>query len=130
MIRERATEEGRLGEEALRKLTAAAKDNILPSTGHREKKLWARESENMESMFDKAVKGLAKKAASKKGGGDDSNDTEPEPKKPDLGPIVNYEKVYWRKDPAAEARRTEKKPTASDSKDVNHSRVENWAAKS
>lgn len=75
-------------------------------------------------MFDKAVKGLAKKAALEKGGNGLN-----EQKKPDLGPIVNYETVYWRKDPTTEARRTEKKPTASDSKDVNHSRVENWAAK-
>lgn len=129
MIRERATEEGRLGEEALRKLSAAAKDDLLPSTSRREKKLWARKNEDMDSMFNKAAKALMKKTTPKK---DDNarNDAESKPKKPDLGPIVNYERVYWRKDPAAEAQRTEKKPTASDSKDVNakHSRVEKWAA--
>ncbi|KAK2759940.1 hypothetical protein FQN54_002676 [Arachnomyces sp. PD_36] len=125
-IRERATEEGRLGEEALRKLTAAAKDD-LPSSGHREKKLWGRKIENMDSMFDRTARLIAGKAAKK--AGNPPNDPESKPKKPDLGPIVNYEKVYWRKDPAAESRRTEKKPTASDSRDVKNNRVESWAAK-
>lgn len=81
----------------------------------------------MEKMFNRTASVLMKKASKK--GGNSANDAESKSGKPDLGPIVNYEKVYWRKDPAVEARRTEKKPTASDSKDVKDNRVENWAAK-
>ena len=135
-IRERATEEGRLGEEALRRLATAAKDGHPASTGSREKKLWARRNENMESMFDRTAKALLKKSSSKKGALDrpanPQNEAEPKTKKLDLdlGPIVNCEKGYWRKDPAADARRTEKKPTNSDPKDAKNDRVESWAVKS
>ncbi|KAK2747985.1 hypothetical protein FQN57_001576 [Myotisia sp. PD_48] len=84
-IRERATEEGRLGEEALRKLARAAKDNHFHGGADQEKRLWGRENENMESMFEKTLKALIK-SGSMRG-------TSPR----DLGPIVNSERVFWRK---------------------------------
>ena len=102
-IREQATEEGRLGEEALRKLTRAAKDDHSSSTEHREKSLWGRKNESTDSMFEKTLKALLKKSStmprkdSELGGATSSI-----PKvagRLDLGPIVNCDRVYWRKSP-------------------------------
>lgn len=62
-IRERATEDGRHGEEALRKLARAAfQDNQLAAAG-REKKRWGGRVETMDGMFEKTVKALAKKSS-------------------------------------------------------------------
>jgi hypothetical protein len=104
-IREQATEEGRLGEEALRKLAHAAKDGHLGSTEHREKSLWGRKNENMESMFEKTLKALSKKSAAvpKKDTelGEATSSILGVTGKLDLGPIVNCDRVYWRKSPNA-----------------------------
>ncbi|EFE45043.1 bromodomain associated domain protein [Trichophyton verrucosum HKI 0517] len=95
-IRERATEEGRLGEEALRKLTRAAREGQGSGRAHRDKLLWGRKNESMDSMFDKTLKALAKStSASKQADGSLVLD---------LGPIVNSNRVYWRK-PSAPATR-------------------------
>ncbi|KAM5467125.1 hypothetical protein MauCBS54593_005747 [Microsporum audouinii] len=88
-IRERATEEGRLGEEALRKLTRAARDGHANTRGQREKALWGRKNESMDSMFDKTLKALMKSTSVAKQADGSSA--------PDLGPIVNSNRVYWRK---------------------------------
>lgn len=135
-IRERATEDGRHGEEALRKLARAAfRDNQVGSMGN--KKLWGRRMESMEGMFEKTVKGLMKKA--QKDSLASSNvpgalnvtmdvDSAPDPADADsktrsrislnleLGPIVNCERDFWRRTTSASARRAEDKepqPTAS-----------------
>lgn len=128
-IRERATEDGRLGEEALRKLARAAfKDNQLGAAG-RDKKLWGRKNENLESMFEKTIKGLAKKA--QRNAPDAASNIAPSmnidagqpgvmeqkpsrPKLPihfELGPIVNCERDYWRKTASTTGRKVEKKQT-------------------
>ncbi|KAN0071756.1 Transcription factor TFIID complex subunit 8 C-term domain containing protein [Elaphomyces granulatus] len=108
-IRERATEDGRHGEEALRRLARAAfKDSQSTGAVHREKRLWGRNSENMESMFEKTVKSIVKKAQT---GTDDTMITDNHSKsgsrhKPlqqdmpmsiHLGPVVNCERDFWRK---------------------------------
>lgn len=125
-IRERAAEDGRHGEEALRKLASAAfRDNPTSSSG-RDKKLWGRRAESMETMFEKTIKGLAKKL--QKDGKDvsanlplggalstamdiDSGPAERETKTKskiswnlELGPIVNCERNYWRRTTAANPR--------------------------
>lgn len=110
-IREHATEDGRQGEDALRRLTRTAfKDNQLGSTGQ-DKKLWGRKTETMDSMFEKTVKGLAKKTQKPTmpvpGTAVDieSGSVDPEVKRQrskvpfsiELPPIVNCERDFWRR---------------------------------
>ncbi|KAJ5593945.1 uncharacterized protein N7459_000153 [Penicillium hispanicum] len=126
-IRERAAEDGRHGEEALRKLASAAfRDNPTSSSG-RDKKLWGRRMESMETMFEKTVKGLAKKlqkdgkdvlaqpplggalgsAMEVDSGPAADGDAKTKSKVSwnlELGPIVNCERNYWRRTTAANPR--------------------------
>jgi hypothetical protein len=113
-IRERAAEDGRHGEEALRKLASAAfRDNHTGSLG-RDKKLWGRRMESMETMFEKTTKGLAKKIAKDSYGSSaglissameiDSGPMDADTKarlklswNMELGPIVNCERDLWRR---------------------------------
>ena len=60
-IREQVTEDGRHGEEALRKLARAASQDTHVRAVGRGKKLWGRKMESMDSMFEKTVKGLSKR---------------------------------------------------------------------
>ncbi|KAJ5115723.1 hypothetical protein N7456_000071 [Penicillium angulare] len=131
-IRERAAEDGRHGEEALRRLAAAAHrgDNVS-SSGVKDKKLWGRRLENMETMFEKTVKGLAKKlqkdqkdplapaptATALNSAMEIDSGTHPDGDarsklKPslnlDMGPIVNCERDFWRR-PATAIRGKEEK---------------------
>jgi hypothetical protein len=119
-IRERATEDGRHGEEALRKLARAAFKDVQAGGGHREKRLWGRKAENMESMFEKTIRGLTKKAQKNQTMGIvDTHPMEidagvvPKPSKTplannELGPIVNCERSFWRKNATTAPRKTEK----------------------
>ncbi|OJJ44427.1 hypothetical protein ASPZODRAFT_71592 [Penicilliopsis zonata CBS 506.65] len=137
-IRERATEDGRHGEEALRKLARAAfKDNQSAAAG-RDKKLWGRRMESMDSMFEKTIKGLTKKmhkesSAVAVGGEVDLPGEAPTRTKSsllslELGPIVNCERDLWRRTTAG-SRRVEEKPV--EAKDVaTTTRVESWRARS
>ncbi|KAJ5106086.1 hypothetical protein NUU61_003433 [Penicillium alfredii] len=131
-IRERAAEDGRHGEEALRKLASAAfRDNQTASAG-RDKKLWGRRMESMESMFEKTAKGLAKKlqkdplatgapastAMEIDSGPLAEMDTKGRSKVSlnlELGPIVNCERDLWRRATTMSDERAEKhsKPPAS-----------------
>lgn len=132
-IRERATEDGRHGEEALRKLArAASRDNQQGSTG-RDKKLWGRRMENMDSMFEKTVKGLTKKRqkdslATSRGGAtmgtamevDSGMEEAADPKirskvswSVEVGPIVNCERDLWRRTTASGTRHTSEKASKS-----------------
>ncbi|KAJ6167210.1 hypothetical protein N7497_000053 [Penicillium chrysogenum] len=121
-IRERAAEDGRHGEEALRKLASAAfRDNQTGSTG-RDKKLWGRRTDSMESMFEKTIKGLSKKQKDSHGalpssamdidsGHPADADTKSRLKlswNMELGPIVNCERDLWRRT-SSNARRGEEK---------------------
>ncbi|KAJ5621469.1 hypothetical protein N7528_006252 [Penicillium herquei] len=123
-IRERAAEDGRHGEEALRKLAAAAfrGDNPSSSSG-KDRKLWGRRLESMETMFEKTVKGLAKKlqkdplphagsAMEIDSGNFADADAKEKAKQSqwntDMGPIVNCERDYWRR-PATGPRGKEEK---------------------
>lgn len=140
-IRERATEDGRHGEEALRKLArAASKDTHLGAVG-REKKLWGRRMESMDSMFEKTVKGLAKRMQKNASVGvatemDAGPLAEQELKPPrskvsfsfELGPIVNCERNLWRRTTASgNNRRLEEKPL--DVKDGGGlTRVDSWVS--
>jgi hypothetical protein len=128
-IRERAAEDGRHGEEALRKLASAAyRDSPTGAVG-RDKKLWGRRMESMETMFEKTVKGLAKKvqkeplAATSVNAGPASameidfgptldGDVKIRAKASsnmEMGPIVNCERDYWRRTTAASRRGVEDK---------------------
>ena len=135
-IRERATEDGRHGEEALRRLARAAfKENQSTSAVHREKRLWGRNNENMESMFEKTVKSILKKAQT---GTDDAmitdnhskGDSRHKPPQQDmlvsvhLGPVVNCERDFWRRTASASDRKADK---AADTKDSAMARNERWA---
>ncbi|KAJ6114407.1 hypothetical protein N7486_000185 [Penicillium sp. IBT 16267x] len=133
-IRERAAEDGRHGEEALRKLASAAfRDNPTSSSG-KDKKLWGRRMESMETMFEKTVKGLAKKLQkdqkdpsapvlgsameidSGKPGDGDGKARSQASWHLEMGPIVNCERDFWRR-PATGSREKEEKaskqPSAS-----------------
>lgn len=134
-IRERAAEDGRHGEEALRKLASAAfRDNPMSSSG-KDKKLWGRRMESMESMFEKTVKGLAKKlqkgpfastamsgvmgsAMEIDSGAPADGDAKSRPKVSwnlEMGPIVNCERDLWRRTTAAKARKDERSSKPADS---------------
>ncbi|PGH14972.1 hypothetical protein AJ80_05735 [Polytolypa hystricis UAMH7299] len=151
-VREQATEEGRLGEEALRKLARAAKTSHPSFNEQRDKKLWARRNENMESMFEKALTAFSKKAALAAAAEKKDNTANVDtaagdlifqdaigrkatvadsgaavsllksPSKIDLGPIVNCDRTYWRKPAAAEVRNAERK--SADVKDAAVIKVE------
>lgn len=137
-IRERATEDGRYGEDALRKLARAAfNDDQLGSTGQ-DKKPWGRKTETMDSMFEKTVKGLAKKMQKPPvpvpGSAmeiESGNVVDPEIKRNrtkgpviELPPIVNCERDFWRRS-ATSASRVEEKPGAGEAKDAgNHPRAD------
>lgn len=121
-IRERAAEDGRHGEEALRKLASAAfRDNPTSSSG-KDKKLWGRRMESMETMFEKTVKGLVKKlqkdplasiSAPMDAGLSSSMDIDLGPADGhararskvswniEMGPIVNCERDLWRRTTAS-----------------------------
>lgn len=134
-IREKATEEGRLGEEALRKLARAGREGLVVrdgadanGDGHGEgegegegegrggagKRLWGRRLENMESMFEKTVRGVVGvggggRAASDAGLALPSSLKIPDNGKLELSPIVNCDKVYWRKQTRADVRKTDQR---------------------
>lgn len=123
-IRERAAEDGRHGEEALRKLASAAfRDNQTGSTG-RDKKLWGRRTDSMESMFEKMMKGLSKKHGKDSHGTFPSSAMDIDSGHPvdadktrlklssnmELGPIVNCERDLWRRTSSNARRGQEKAP--------------------
>ena len=99
-IRELATEEGKLGEEALRKLAGAAKAentiNAVPQTEEdgRRKTQQARNAleETMENVFESTVRDLLKGASSSS-------------ERFELGPLVNCEKRFLMKEAAPAVRR-------------------------
>lgn len=116
-IRERATEDGRHGEEALRKLARAASKDQQLAAGGRDKKPWGRRMESMDSMFERTVKGLAKKmqksaeAAMEASAGvapSAASDAAAVRVKStlnlELGPIVNCERDLWRRTTASTSR--------------------------
>ncbi|KAH8694240.1 bromodomain associated domain protein [Talaromyces proteolyticus] len=128
-IRELGTEDGRHGEEALRKLARAAfKDTHVAGVGKGEKRLWGRKSETMESMFEKTIRGLTKKYQPD----GKSLDTDGSTQKParfsmaniELAPIVNCERDFWRK-VATGSPKTEK---PVDIKDPVIAKVERWVS--
>ncbi|RAL09091.1 TBP-associated factor 8 family protein [Aspergillus homomorphus CBS 101889] len=143
-IRERATEDGRHGEEALRKLARAAfKDNQFGSSA-REKKPWGRRAETMDSMFEKTFKGLAKRmqrtataagsAAPMEIDSGAGLDTEVKPTRSklalsiELPPIINCEREFWRRVPSSGTRRTDdKQPATKESHNIS-SRVDSWVS--
>jgi hypothetical protein len=127
-VREQATEEGRLGEEALRKLTRAAKDNRTPMQKGTEKRLWGRSEENMETMFDKTLKAVLSRSSAPAqdeaapiqadaqsvipfeldlGLPPPSQPARPPKQNPqfEMGPIVNYDMVNWRRNTPGDARK-------------------------
>ncbi|KAJ5884758.1 hypothetical protein N7495_009268 [Penicillium taxi] len=113
-IRERAAEDGRHGEEALRKLASAAfRDNPTTSSG-KDKKLWGRRTDSMETMFEKTVKEAMKKSKNDPPVMTSSAmEIDSVPLKvqwnQDLGPIVNCERDYWRRTTATGSRAMEEK---------------------
>jgi hypothetical protein len=143
-IRERATEDGRHGEEALRKLARAAfKDNQTGSSG-RDKKPWGRRTESMDSMFEKTIKGLAKRMQKNStvpgpaapmvidSGAATDSDVKPSRNKVSLNielpPIINCERDLWRRSAVASDRKAEDKPhNAKEAANAsNVAKVENW----
>ncbi|KAI1909947.1 hypothetical protein LOZ65_006449 [Ophidiomyces ophidiicola] len=118
-IRERATEEGRLGENALKKLAPPVQDSHPGAEGRSEMKLWGMQKESMDSMFDKALaevlRGQVEQKERRKKGKQKSTDTggsmidfgiqEPvqettpvtlgniELPKFEMGPVVNCEQI-------------------------------------
>lgn len=141
-VREQATEEGRLGEEALRKLARAAKDGETRNKERMKKRLWGRKKESMETMFDKTLKVLMTESATgapKDGKAEKDKDKglglsfdlglgypqastsqkPPPPNSPtppaqfEMGPIVNCDRTYWRRDAFSDGRKTESEAAQS-----------------
>lgn len=146
-IRERATEDGRHGEEALRKLARAAfQDNQLGSAG-REKKLWGRRMESMDSMFEKTVKALVKKspknttvagmAAPMEIDSGAGADVELKTSRSnvslnlELPPIINCERDLWRRTTASRSGENHSKPEEKPNgkpETGNLSRMDSWVS--
>ncbi|KAL4974069.1 transcription factor TFIID complex subunit 8 C-term-domain-containing protein [Aspergillus desertorum] len=144
IIRERAADDGRHGEEALRKLARAAFKDNHAGFGGRAKKRWGGKTESFESMFDKTVKGLSKKApnnvvAASAGNFNamevDSSTAPDSEGKPggskglpgvELPPIINCERGFWRRNAAPGRQRQEEKPSAQHNSEL--SRVESWVS--
>lgn len=118
-VRELATAEGRKGEEALRRMVGSVKaDKKKPSPIRN--KIRARRNPTMDDMFEKAAKALLRMPPGKKnktresdvsshtigfdelpngtGAADKGEDGEKTPRKYEMGPIVNSEMRFWRKD--------------------------------
>ena len=138
-VREQATEEGRLGEEALRKLTRAAKEGQAQPKQRMKRRLWGRRKESMETMFDKTLKAIMKRSA--EGTQNEAKaerqenvevplglglhfppTTSEKPAPPsnpppaaefEMGPIINYDRVHWRKAAFVEPRRSESEAAQS-----------------
>ncbi|KAH8424358.1 TBP-associated factor 8 family protein [Aspergillus melleus] len=142
-IRERATEDGRHGEEALRKLARAAfKDNQLGAAG-RDKKAWGKRTESMDSMFEKTIKAMLKKTPKglpapgasgpmeiDSGAAADADVKSARNKTAlsiELPPIINCERDLWRKSTGSRDRRPEEK-TPGSKDNPNLPRVENWVS--
>ncbi|RAL01814.1 uncharacterized protein BO80DRAFT_404689 [Aspergillus ibericus CBS 121593] len=138
-IRERATEDGRHGEEALRKLARAAFKDNHSGASVRDKKPWGRRAESMDGMFEKTVRALAKKIqkpATGPGSGameiDSGAGAEDRTSRSklslniELPPIINCERDFWRRAPTSGSRRSEdnKPPSSKDTPDL--SRVDSW----
>lgn len=114
-IRERATEDGRHGEEALRKLVRARlKDPSARGVGHSEKRLWGRGLESMETMFENTVRELSRKSQrddfEKNGlfhvdGSGATGRTKSPPLGAELAPIINCESHLLRKTPSTTAQK-------------------------
>ncbi|PKY00759.1 bromodomain associated domain protein [Aspergillus campestris IBT 28561] len=135
-IRERATEDGRHGEEALRKLARAAFTDTQAGTSSRDKKPWGRRTETMDSMFEKTVRSLAKKMQNApptapmeiEFGAAADPEVKPGRNKLalniDLPPIINCERDFWRRSGGT---RRESKPAPKEAT-PEMSRVEGWIA--
>ncbi|KAL3482195.1 transcription factor TFIID complex subunit 8 C-term-domain-containing protein [Aspergillus californicus] len=138
-IRERAADDGRHGEEALRKLARAAFKDNQPGSGGRDKKLWGRKAESFESMFEKTVKGLSKKVSKNPVPGSfemevDSGTTADADAKSgrtkglagmELPPIINCERDLWRRTTLSGRQRPEEK-SGNTKQNPDLSRVESW----
>ncbi|KAL4995161.1 hypothetical protein BDV10DRAFT_196950 [Aspergillus recurvatus] len=129
-IRERAADDGRHGEEALRKLARAAFKDNQPGFGGRAKKRWGGKTESFEGMFEKTVKGLSKKApinvvaasAGSSNAIEVDSGTAPDTEGKlggskglhgiELPPIINCERGFWRRNAAPGRQRPEEKPSA------------------
>jgi hypothetical protein len=131
-IREHATEDGRQGEEALRKLARAAfKDTHTGGASKGEKGLWGRKNESMESMFEKTVRGLAKRSqktvtdgqSMEIDGGASQKQSKSLLANIEMAPIVNCEREFWRKSASTGPRKAEK---PVDTKDPAMARLERW----
>jgi hypothetical protein len=101
-IRELGTEDGRHGEEALRKLARAAfKDTHVSGVGKGEKRLWGRKSETMESMFERTIRAATKKSNKAAPPASTEEGAQKQAKfsmaNLELAPIVNCERGFWRK---------------------------------
>ncbi|KAL4784772.1 transcription factor TFIID complex subunit 8 C-term-domain-containing protein [Aspergillus varians] len=138
-IRERAADDGRHGEEALRKLARAAFKDNQPGSGGRDKKQWGRKAETFESMFEKTVKGLSKKPSKNAPVGNsnameiDSSAAEAKPGRSkglagmELPPIINCERDFWRRSAMSGRQRPEEKSSgAKHTSDL--SRIESWVS--
>lgn len=107
-VRERATEEGRLGEEALRRLIGAQKSGETRHGGVGQRKSLGRSRQKMEEMWMKTMLAVSQQDSTLKAGsgneifghegapplGYDSSDSVSE--KLELGAVVNWEMAYWR----------------------------------
>lgn len=126
-LRERATEDGRYGEEALRKLARAAFKDAQGIGGGRDKRLWGRRNESAESMFEKTMKALTKKAqktAAESAPGSQGEAKAKAAATVELGPIVNCERSFWRKPASASTRKSDKLVDVTESA---ANRTERWA---
>ncbi|KAL2852576.1 transcription factor TFIID complex subunit 8 C-term-domain-containing protein [Aspergillus pseudodeflectus] len=136
-IRERAADDGRHGEEALRKLARAAFKDNQPGSGGRDRKPWGRKAESFDSMFEKTVRSISKKALKSAAPGgpnvmdvDTAADTETKQSRSkglaglELPPIINCERDLWRRNAASGRQRPEEKSGTKQAPDL--SRVESW----
>lgn len=131
-IRELATEEGRLGEQALRKLVGAVRTEAkldLDEKGRPPDRAAGRpqKAETMESMFEKTMQAVMlseAEAQADRGEGDNL--------KLELAPVVNCERKYWIPESMLklrrEAEKVAEKAAQKQREDLRTARQEKWAA--
>lgn len=138
-VRESATEEGRLGEAALRKLAGAVKGAGFGSSSMGKKVDRGRRHVSMERMFEKTVQAMLQNEQKPtkndrhesmeidlEGPSSSTSQAQKQPSeaaKFEFGPIVNYDMGFWRKGTNASGGRARHKSIVESNKDTAMTRV-------
>ncbi len=129
-VRERATEEGRLGEEALRRLIGAGKAGENQHNSRLRGKGVGGPRQKLDDMWLRTMQAVSEEEERRDNGLDiDAGHRASEPsserhgprkasEKPELGALVNWEKTYWRVDAAINESGSRRKTASAHKEDM------------